>query len=59
MKQLEADSVQLNGSMAQNVASSKAAVRCCVRFEAIHRGSRSLWRAAQVVDMLVGFTTTV
>jgi hypothetical protein len=29
------------------------------RFAAIHRGSRSLWRAAQVVDMLVGFTTTV
>ena len=33
------------------------ALRCSAALN--NRGSRSLWRAAQVVDMLVGFATTV
>ena len=58
MKQLEADSAQLNSSMAQNVASSKAAVRSLQRCALLP--PRSLTpAAAQVVDMLVGFATTV
>ena len=58
MKQLEADSVQLNGSMAQNVASSKAAVRSvCAAAPAC--SARAHFGSPQVVDMLVGFATTV